>query len=67
MKHLIFLILFPFAVLAQPDLVVDKKYYKVNYSQKYKQPLTVDYGIRTRTCNATRSGMEFFVGRVQKV
>jgi len=60
MKHLIFLILFPFAVLAQPDLVVDKKYYKVNYSQKYKQPLTVDYGIRTRTCNATRSGMEFF-------
>ena len=60
MKHLIFLLLFPFAILAQPDLVVDKKYYKVNYSQKYKQPLTVDYGIRTRTCNATRSGMEFF-------
>jgi endonuclease G len=57
---LLIILLFPFAFLAQPDLKVDKGYYKVNFSQKYKQPLTVDYGIRTRTCNATRSGMEFF-------
>jgi len=61
MKQLILLLVFPFLLLAQPDLIVDKGYYKVNFSQKYKQPLTVDYGIRTRTCNATRSGMEFFM------
>ena len=60
MKHLLLLFLFPLLVFAQPDISIDKKYYKVNFSQKYKQPLTVDYGIRTRTCNATRSGMEFF-------
>ena len=60
MKHLVILLLFPLFVLAQPNLTIDKKYYKVNYSQSYKQPLTVDYGLRTHTCNATRSGMDFY-------
>ncbi len=54
---LLIILLFPFAFLAQPNLTIDKKYYKITYSQKLKQPLTVDYGIRTRECTATRSGM----------
>jgi endonuclease G len=57
---LLILLLLPLAILAQPNLTINKKYYKVTYSQKLKQPLTVDYGIRTHTCNASRSGMEFF-------
>ncbi len=57
---LLIILLFPFAFLAQPNLTIDKKYYKITYSQKLKQPLTVDYGIRTRECTATRSGMEFY-------
>jgi endonuclease G len=53
-------LLFPLLLFAQPDIKVDKKYYQVTYSQKYKQPLTVDYGFRNRECNATRSGMDFY-------
>jgi len=49
-----------FSILAQPIVKVDKKYYQVTYSQTLKQPLAVDYGFRTRTCNATRSGMDFY-------
>jgi hypothetical protein len=49
-----------FSFFAQPDVKIDKKYYQITYSQKLKQPLTVDYGIRTRECTATRSGMEFY-------
>lgn len=59
-KLLFVLITLPFIAFTQPDVKVDKGYYKVNYSQKLKQPLTVDYGIRTRECTATRSGMDFF-------
>ena len=53
-------LLFPLLLFAQPDIKVDKKYYQVTYSQKYKQPLTVDYNFRNRECNATRSGMDFY-------
>ena len=61
MKKLLFVLLaLPFIAFAQADVKIDKKYYQVNYSQKLKQPLSVDYGIRTRECNATRSGMDFF-------
>lgn len=61
MKKLLFVLFaLPFIAFTQPDVKVDKGYYKVNYSQKLKQPLTVDYGIRTRECTATRSGMDFF-------
>lgn len=60
MKKLLFILLLPFVAFAQPDVKVNKKYYQVNYSQKYKQPVAVDYGIRTRECNATRAGMDFF-------
>lgn len=60
MKKLVLLLLFPIITFAQPDVKLDKKYYQVTYSQKLKQPLAVDYGIRTRTCNATRSGMDFY-------
>ena len=61
MKNLLFvLITLPFIAFTQADVKVDKKYYQVNYSQKLKQPLTVDYGIRTKECTATRSGMDFF-------
>lgn len=48
------------AIYAQPTVKIDKKYYQVTYSQTLKQPLAVDYGIRTRECNATRSGMDFY-------
>ena len=61
MKKLLFVLFaLPFIAFTQPDIKVDKGYYKVNYSQKFKQPLTVDYGIRTRECTATRAGMDFF-------
>jgi len=60
MQIKLLILLFPFFILAQPDVKVDKKYYQVTYSQKLKQPLTVDYGFRTKTCNATRSGMDFY-------
>lgn len=61
MKKLLFiLITLPFIAFTQPNVKVDKGYYKVNYSQKLKQPLTVDYGIKTKECTATRSGMDFF-------
>ena len=60
MKKLLFILLLPFVAFAQPDVKVNKKYYQVNYSQKYKQPVAVDYGIRTKECNATRKGMDFF-------
>ena len=61
MKKLLFVLFaLPFIAFTQPDVKVDKGYYKVNYSQKLKQPLTVDYSIRTRECTATRSGMDFF-------
>lgn len=61
MKKLLFVLFaLPFIAFTQLDVKVDKGYYKVNYSQKLKQPLTVDYGIRTRECTATRSGMDFF-------
>ena len=48
------------AIYAQPTVKIDKKYYQVTYSQTLKQPLAVDYGIRTRECKATRSGMDFY-------
>lgn len=61
MKKLLFVLFaLPFIAFTQPDVKVDKGYYKVNYSQKLKQPLTVDYGIKTKECTATRSGMDFF-------
>ena len=61
MKKLLFVLFaLPFIAFTQADVKIDKKYYQVNYSQKLKQPLSVDYGIRTRECNATRSGMDFF-------
>ncbi len=59
-KLLFVLITLPFIAFTQPDVKVNKKYYQVTYSQKFKQPLTVDYGIRTRECKATRSGMDFY-------
>ena len=59
-KLLFILITLPFIAFAQADVKVDKKYYQVNYSQKLKQPLSVDYGIRTKECTATRSGMDFY-------
>jgi endonuclease G len=45
---------------AQKTVTIDKKYYQVIYSETLKQPIAVDYGIRTKTCNATRAGMDFF-------
>lgn len=61
MKKLLFVLLaLPFIAFTQADVKVDKKYYQVTYSQKLKQPLSVDYGIRTKECTATRSGMDFF-------
>lgn len=59
-KLLFILIALPFIAFTQPDVKVDKKYYQVTYSQKLKQPLSVDYGIRIRECTATRSGMDFY-------
>lgn len=59
-KLLFILIALPLVAFTQPDVKVDKKYYQVTYSQKLKQPLSVDYGIRTRECTATRSGMDFY-------
>jgi endonuclease G len=60
MKQLIFFLIFPFFLIAQPNVKIDKKYYQITYSQKFKQPIAVDYGIRTKECNATRAGMDFF-------
>ena len=61
MKKLLFVLFaLPFIAFTQPDVKLDKQYYKVTYSQKLKQPITVDYGIRTKECTATRSGMDFF-------
>jgi endonuclease G len=61
MKKLLFLILLlPFVSFGQKDVIIKRSIFTVNYSQKYKQPLWVEYGFRTRTCNATRTGMDFY-------
>ena len=51
---------FPIVLFGQKDILVKRPIYTVNYSQKYKQPLWVEYGFRTRECNATRAGMDFY-------
>jgi len=60
MKNLFLILFFPIVLFGQNDILVKGKIYTVNYSQKYKQPLWVEYGFRTRECNATRAGMDFY-------
>jgi len=60
MKQLFLILFFPIVLFGQKDILVKRPIYTVNYSQKYKQPLWVEYGFRTRECNATRAGMDFY-------
>jgi endonuclease G, mitochondrial len=60
MKQLFLILFFPIVLFGQKDILVKRPIYTVNYSQKYKQPLWVEYGFRTRECNATRTGMDFY-------
>ena len=60
MKRLIFLLFFiPLFVLSQNDTLVSSPIYKVFYSQKYKQPIWLEYGIKYTTCSVTRDGLDF--------
>lgn len=60
MKLLVFLLLFPFFVFSQNDTIIKKKNYRVKYSQKYKQPLWVEYSVKTKECTTTRKGLVFY-------
>jgi len=60
MKQLFLILFFPIVLFGQKDILIKRPIYTVNYSQKFKQPLWVEYGFRTRECNATRAGMDFY-------
>jgi endonuclease G len=47
-------------VYSQNDTIIKRDIYTVNYSQKLKQPLWLEYGFRNRTCNTTRTGLDFY-------
>lgn len=42
------------------DIVVDKKYYTVTYSQEYQQPKEVKYILYLPTSNVSRKGYSFY-------
>ncbi len=43
------------------DVTIDKKIYKVSYSQKYEQPLELTYESSNRPTNVNRGSMDFYV------
>jgi endonuclease G len=56
----ILLLIIPGFLYSQNDTIITKKNYRVKYSQKYKQPIWVEYGVKTKECNTTRKGMTFY-------
>lgn len=44
----------------RPDVMVDKKIYKVFYSQKLEQPLWLEYKSSNRPTNVNRGSMDFY-------
>lgn len=60
MKKLFNLLFFiPLFVLSQNDTLVIRPIYKVFYSQKYKQPIWLEYGVKHTPCLVTRDGLDF--------
>lgn len=43
------------------DVTIDKKIYKVSYSQRYEQPLELTYESSNRPTNVNRGSMDFYV------
>lgn len=62
MKNLFLLIFISLSISisAQKDTLVTRKIYKVLYSQTLKQPIWLEYGVKTTTCNASRTGLDFY-------
>jgi DNA/RNA endonuclease G (NUC1) len=61
MKKLLFLLVFvPLFVFSQKDTLISRPIYKVLYSQKYKQPIWLQYGVKSTTCTTTRAGLDFY-------
>jgi endonuclease G len=62
MKNLFLLIFISISLLAtaQKDTLVTKKIYTVLYSQKLKQPIWLEYSVKTTVCNAKRDGLDFY-------
>ena len=62
MKNFILLIFISVSlfVTAQKDTLITRKIYKVLYSQTLKQPIWLEYGVKTTTCNAKRDGLDFY-------
>lgn len=62
MKNLLLslIIIISIQVVGQTDTLVTRKIYKVLYSQTLKQPLWLEYGVKTTTCTATRTGLDFY-------
>jgi endonuclease G len=44
----------------RPDIMIDKKIYKVFYSQKMEQPLWLEYKSSNRPTNVNRGSMDFY-------
>ena len=63
MKRFLFVLLFALPVFGfcQSDTLVKRKIYTVLYSQKYQQPIWIDYSVSNKECNATRKGMDFYI------
>lgn len=62
MKNFILLIFISvsLSVFSQKDTLITRKIYKVLYSQTLKQPIWLEYGVKTTTCNAKRDGLDFY-------
>ena len=62
MKKLLLFLTLTFSLVgySQNDTIIKRDIYTVNYSQKLKQPLWLEYGFTNRTCNATRAGLDFY-------
>jgi endonuclease G len=62
MKNLLLLIFISvsFFAVSQKDTMISRPIYRVFYSQSLKQPLWLEYGVKTTTCNAKRDGLDFY-------
>lgn len=62
MKNLFLLVAISISLFAtaQKDTLITRKIYKVLYSQKLKQPIWLEYGVKTTVCGAKRDGLDFY-------